>query len=78
MLVAYNEAGKEKDRVLLRLNGAGTEKFINRRNEIVTLLSLHRAGLNPPLYLEFSNGICYGYIDGRPFGVDDMQVRSYA
>ena len=60
--------------VLLRMNGEGTDDFLNRRNEVVVMLSLHRAGLIPPLFLEVANGLCYGYVPGRPLTVKDMKV----
>ena len=66
----------EEDMVLLRMNGLGTDAFLNRRTEIVVMLSLHEAGLVPPLYLELANGLCYGYIPGHALSVDDMQVPS--
>lgn len=67
------ESNKD-DMVLLRMNGDGTENFLNRKKEIVLMVSLHRAGINPPVFMELANGLCYGYIPGRPFTVDDMQV----
>ena len=69
------EGSRDKgDMVLLRMNGKGTDKFLDRRKEILVMMSLHKAGLVPPLYLELANGLCYGYAPGRPFTVDDMQV----
>ena len=65
---------EKEDIVLLRMNGEGTEVFLDRRAEILVMLSLHNANLVPPLYLELANGLCYGYIPGRPFTMDDMQV----
>ncbi|CAI8035050.1 Ethanolamine kinase 2 [Geodia barretti] len=64
---------EKEDIVLLRMNGEGTEVFLDRRAEILVMLSLHNANLVPPLYLELANGLCYGYIPGRPFTMDDMQ-----
>ena len=75
VLLGFHMAGRNDDMVLLRLNGEGTDAFLDRRSEIVVMLSLHRAGLIPPVFLEVSNGLCYGYIPGRPFSVDDMQVH---
>ena len=74
-LQGFHLAGQNDDMVLLRANGEGTEAFLDRRGEIVVMLSLHKAGLIPPVYLELSNGLCYGYVPGRPFSVEDMQVR---
>lgn len=72
----YLESDKD-DIILLRINGEGTEQFLDRRKEIIIMLSLHKAGLTPPVFLEITNGLCYGYIPGRPFTVDDMQVCIY-
>ena len=67
----------DTDMILLRMNGEGTDSFLDRRVEILVMLSLHRAGLVPPLYLQLTNGLCYGYIPGQPFTVDDMQVLNH-
>ena len=72
--VSREGSSDEEDMVLLRMNGAGTDAFVDRRTEILVMLSLHKANLVPPLYLELANGLCYGYIPGRPFTIDDMQV----
>ena len=53
------------DVVLLRINGEGTEKIINRTDEVVTMLSLHKVGFCPPLYAQLENGLCYGFSPGR-------------
>ena len=74
VLRGFHVAGQSDDIVLVRVNGEGTDAFLDRRGEIVVMLSLHEAGLIPPVYLEVSNGLCYGYIPGRPFSVEDMQV----
>ena len=76
-LFGFYPPHNKSDTVLLRINGEGTEKIIDRRNEIVVMISLHRAGLIPPVYLQLANGLCYGYVPGRPFTVDDMQVYSH-
>ncbi len=70
MLVAFylREVGLENsggDVVLLRINGKGTEKIINRTDEIVAVLALHREGLAPPIFAELQNGLCYGFFQGR-------------
>lgn len=54
-----------EDVILLRVNGEGTSKIINRTDEIVTMLSLNQVGLCPPLYAQLANGLCYGYFPGR-------------
>lgn len=77
VLLGFYTNGREDDMVLLRMNGKGTDAFLDRRSEVIVMLSLHRAGLIPPVFLEVSNGLCYGYIPGRPFTVDDMKVSLY-
>ena len=62
-----------EDVVLLRVNGQGTEAFINRKDEIVTILCLNEAGLVPPVYYQLKNGLCYGFTPGRNISVDEMR-----
>ena len=77
-LVAIFERGKGfkgsgEDVVLLRVNGQGTSAFINRKDEIVTILSLHEAGMVPPVYCQLKNGLCYGFAPGRNVSVDELR-----
>ena len=58
--------------VLVRINGNGTEKFIRRDLEVYTMVTLHKAGLIPPIYCQFSNGLCYGYQPGKMLTLDEM------
>ena len=58
--------------ILVRINGNGTEKFIRRDLELVVMNSLHRAGLIPPVYCQFTNGLCYGYQPGRMLTLEEM------
>ena len=46
------------DVVLLRMNGTGSEKIIDRSDELYSMQLLHKAGLGPPIYAELSNGLC--------------------
>ena len=63
-----------EDIVLVRINGEGREAFIDSRTEILVMLTLHREGLSPPVYLVAENAICYGYIPGTTLSADDYQV----
>ena len=74
----YQEDSSKKepssDVVVLRINGGQTHHFIDREQEAIALLSAHHlTGRNPPLYLELINGLCYGYVPGRPLQFTDMQ-----
>ncbi|KAJ3306814.1 hypothetical protein HDV03_003851 [Kappamyces sp. JEL0829] len=59
--------------VLVRTYGKGSDILIDRSQEVQNMLSLHKAGLCPPLYGRFQNGIVYGYVDGQVFSVPDMR-----
>ena len=69
----YPKDESRDDMVLLRINGNNTEKFINRDLEIVTMITLHKAGMNPPLYCQLINGLCYGFAPGRIVTLEEMR-----
>lgn len=74
-LFGFFQAGKANtDMVLVRVNGEGKELFVDSRTEILVMLTLHRAGLSPPLYFVTENALCYGYIPGRALTCHEMQV----
>jgi ethanolamine kinase len=72
--VYQDGTSKEEDGnvILLRVNGEKTHLFTNRHKEMIVMLTLHQLGCNPPLYVEFDNGIVYGYVAGRPLSYDDF------
>ncbi|KAI9333203.1 kinase-like domain-containing protein [Zopfochytrium polystomum] len=59
--------------VLIRTYGRGSDVLIDRKQELMNMLALSKLGLCPPLYARFKNGLVYGYIEGSPFTVPDMQ-----
>ncbi|KAI8329311.1 kinase-like domain-containing protein [Chlamydoabsidia padenii] len=61
-----------KESVLVRAYGKGSERIIDRRQEIINIITLSRQGLAPPLYARFRNGLIYGFIEGRVSQVDDL------
>eukprot|EP01087_Luapelamoeba_hula_P021631 TRINITY_DN75_c4_g2_i1.p1 TRINITY_DN75_c4_g2~~TRINITY_DN75_c4_g2_i1.p1 ORF type:complete len:429 (-),score=69.88 TRINITY_DN75_c4_g2_i1:156-1442(-) len=65
--------GKKAQRVLLRVYGELTEGVIDRESEIVIWQRLHKAKLGPRFYGTFANGCVYGYVEGRPLNVFDLQ-----
>ena len=78
MLVAIYQKEKglresREDVVLLRVNGMGTERLIDRTDEIICILTLHKVGLCPPLYAQLKNGLCYGFLPGRQMGVAEVR-----
>ncbi|ORX44022.1 choline/ethanolamine kinase [Hesseltinella vesiculosa] len=58
--------------VLVRAYGRGSERIIDRRQEIINLITLSQKGLAPPLYARFRNGLVYGFIEGRVSHVNDL------
>lgn len=73
-LVGIYEKPRKEDIVLLRINGEGTDLFINRREEILVMLALNRADLNtPPIYCQLKNGLCYGFVTGRNVTEEEMR-----
>ncbi|KAI9101758.1 choline/ethanolamine kinase [Phlyctochytrium arcticum] len=61
------------DTVLVRCYGKGSNSIIDRRQELENLMVLSSLGLSPSLYGQFENGLVYGYVEGVPFSVSDMQ-----
>ena len=62
-----------KDVVLIRINGVGTDAYIDRDSELLTMATLHKSGMSPPLYYQLKNGLCYGFIPGKQLDVMDLQ-----
>ncbi|KAI8149143.1 kinase-like domain-containing protein [Fennellomyces sp. T-0311] len=58
--------------VLVRAFGRKSEILIDRKQEIINLVTLSAQGLCPPLYARFRNGLMYGFIKGRVSSVEDM------
>ena len=59
--------------VVVRIFGKKTELIINRQAERDNMIMLSKAGLCPPLYAEFNNGIAYGFAQGVT--LDEKTVR---
>ena len=68
-----NSAAKDDDIVLLRVNGKGTERFINREREVFIKCLLSHGKLAPPVYCEFINGLCYGYVSGETLSSEGLK-----
>ena len=68
MAIYLKEKGLMKSRdevVLLRVNGTGSEKLVDRVDEIHFMLAMHAVGLGPPVYAQLQNGLCYGFTPGH-------------
>jgi len=64
------------NKVLVRINGAGTENIIDRdkETEYMTLLGEHK--LSAKLHAIYKNGYVYDYIEGEPLKPEEMPTLS--
>ena len=67
----FVQSGKEV--VLVRINGVGTEAYVDRDSELLTMALLHKTGMSPPIYYQLKNGLCYGFVPGRQLDVTELQ-----
>ncbi|KAI9288316.1 kinase-like domain-containing protein [Umbelopsis sp. AD052] len=58
--------------VLVRAYGKGSEIIIDRKQELINIITLSAQNLCPPLYARFKNGLVYGFIEGTVSTVEDM------
>ena len=61
------------DVVLLRVNGNRTEDLIDRTDELISFVTLHRNKLSPPVYAQLKNGLCYGFISGNHLSAAELR-----
>lgn len=64
---------QREERAILRINGRGSEKLVNREREVEVMVALGQAGLCSPIYCQLENGLLYGYAPGRPLTLEDMR-----
>ncbi|KAI8997208.1 kinase-like domain-containing protein [Pilobolus umbonatus] len=58
--------------VLIRAYGKGSELIIDRKQEVLNIITLSSQHMCPPLYARFKNGLMYGYIKGRVSSVEEL------
>ena len=61
------------ERAILRVNGRGSEKLVNREREVEVMVALGQAGLCSPVFCQLENGLLYGYAPGRPLTLEDVR-----
>ena len=61
------------ERAVLRINGAGSEKLVDRDKEAETMALLSQAGLCAPIFCQLENGLLYGYAPGRSLAPEDVR-----
>eukprot|EP01080_Neovahlkampfia_damariscottae_P008477 gene8477-299_t len=62
----------ETKTVNVRLNGEGTEEFIDREKELKILQETSNYGQGPELYATFLNGNVYEFIEGKPLTSEEL------
>lgn len=68
----FNQDSREDGTVILRIYGKSTERFIDRNRELACMQLMHRAEYAPPLYCQFANGVCCGFVPGRCISALEM------
>ncbi|OBZ89825.1 Ethanolamine kinase 2 [Choanephora cucurbitarum] len=58
--------------VLVRAYGKGSELIIDRKQEVMNIITLSAQGMCPPLYARFRNGLVYGFIKGKVSTVEEL------
>ncbi|KAI8078200.1 kinase-like domain-containing protein [Gilbertella persicaria] len=58
--------------LLVRAYGKGSELIIDRKQEVVNIITLSAQGMCPPLYARFKNGLVYGFIKGKVSTVEEL------
>ena len=66
-------ADEKDDMLLVRVYGHKSELMIDRQREVINLQFLEKHGCCAPLYATFENGICYGFVPGRPLDVKNVK-----
>jgi len=63
-MLGFYEKGNPDNIVLIRINGNGTDKFLDRTAEVESFLLLNAHNCAPEIYCIFENGLCYDFIVG--------------
>ena len=72
-LIGFCGKKGDNDIVLLRVNGTGSEQFVDREQEVYMKCLFNQRNLGPPVYCQFENGLCYGYVPGAPLKLDRLK-----
>ncbi|SLM37577.1 choline ethanolamine kinase [Lasallia pustulata] len=72
----YTDEQIDKEAVLLRAYGKGTEVLIDREREATSHSLLSQHNLAPPLLARFHNGLMYRFIQGHVCSPEDLAKES--
>lgn len=61
-------------KLLVRINGAGTENLLNREREVKSMKVLSRCGEGSKVFCTFCNGIIYEFKPGKPLKAEGNTI----
>lgn len=70
---ACDDVKQAKDALVLRINGNGTETFIDRKKEIDSWKILEASGAAPKLFCVFGNGLCMQFVKGSTLTLETIK-----
>jgi len=76
-MLGFSLKENKNETVLVRVNGSGTEEFLDRKAEVESFSLLSKHDCAPQLYCIFKNGLCYEFVPGATLttkSVCDAQV----
>jgi len=68
-----SDINDSKNALVLRINGKGTDKFIDRENEIKSWVTLEKVKAAPKLHCLFENGLCMDFVKGKTLTVETIK-----
>lgn len=72
---SHQSGSGDEEKLIFRIYGNGTDKFIDRRQELETFACLNQIGLAAPVHARFRNGLVCGYLDGRCMSAAEVRDR---
>jgi hypothetical protein len=78
LLVTDINSELSEHKVIVRIFGFGTSKFIDRLNENTVFNELSKRGIGPKFYGLFENGRIEGFLNGQAVTVSEMSLHEVA
>lgn len=82
----FCEGDPQNEVILFRIHGNQTDLYIDRASELRNTIALHRFGLTSHLFVRFTNGVAYQFLEGqvlnfslvRDPSISDLIAREFA
>nr|XP_002130004.1 ethanolamine kinase 1 isoform X1 [Ciona intestinalis] len=75
-MFGFHHLENKDDTVLVRINGNGTEIFLDRKAEVENFEILHEHNCAPILYCIFNNGLAYQFIKGVTLTTESVRQET--